>query len=390
MFRGGIADSDGVGITSGLTDNYSQGGRVGFADGPSYFDVISPYSKQFGTSIIDPGKMYEKKIAEIEKETADTGYMYDPSGLTPIVPGRTKTIAELDLLTEKGKSDYIKNLQKQREDQIKKISEASKNLSEEQKNQLFSFYGITKEDTPDIKKEESTVSEQKNLKSSFEQPTKTDLKTVYEDLLPLFTKELGGAEDEFSRQKYLELAKFGLNLLRQPGGLPGGKKDLLGAIAASAEKPLEGYQTILAKEKQAQRLPKALALEAAMKEAEPGSIGKAVKDLKRLGIPENKAIEIATQTGAATKEQTYEAVIRNLQEGLVKNGIVTEDYAARSTAKELVLAERYGVESYLFEKFPANPIEGNYYIMKNGQSGRYYQGKLLKPGEEGFTGPLSK
>jgi len=387
-------DSDGVGITSGLTDNYSQGGRVGFANGSSYFDVISPYSKQFGTSIIDPGKMYEKKIAEIEKETADTGYMYDPSGLTPIVPGRTKTIAELDLLTEKGKSDYIKNLQKQREDQIKKISEASKNLSEEQKNQLFSYYGINQKDLSNIQKSEEKISgtgvETGARAGGTEQPAKTDLRTVYEDLLPLFTKELGAAEDEFSRQKYLELAKFGLNLLRQPGGPAGGKRDLLGAIAASAEKPLEGYQTILAKEKQAQRLPKALALEAAMKEAEPGSIGKAVKDLKRLGIPENKAIEIATQTGSATKEQTYEGVIRNIQEGLVKDGFVTADYAARTTAQELLSAERQGVSAAAFEKFPANPIEGNYYIMKNGQSGRYYQGKLIKPGEEGFTGPLSK
>jgi len=55
-----------------------------------------------------------------------------------------------------------------------------------------------------------------------------------------------------------------------------------------------------------------------------------------------------------------------------------------------VLAERQGVSTASFEKFPANPIEGNYYIMINGQSGRYYQGKLIKPGEEGFTGPLSK
>ena len=174
MFRGGYVDSEGTGITSGLTDNYKEGGRVGFANGPSYFDIISPYSQQFGTSIIDPQKLYEKKIAEIEKQTEDKGYMYDPSGLTPIVPGRTKTIAELDLFTEKGKSDYIRNLQKQREEQVKKTSEASKNLSEEQKNQLFSYYGIKKEDIPSDKKDDlkSTTTPSVNL---YEQPTKTDL-----------------------------------------------------------------------------------------------------------------------------------------------------------------------------------------------------------------------
>jgi hypothetical protein len=397
MFRGGIADSEGTGITSGLTDNYKEGGRVGFANGSSlppegYFDIIlreiiPSYLQKFGSSIVDPEKLYKKRIAEIEKQTGDIGYMYDPSGLTPIVPGRTKTIDELNLFTEKGKSSFIEDLQKQRKKQIKEITESSKNLSEEQKNKLFSYYGITKKD---ISETTSPPPPPPPPLKEKEVSRKQDFKTIYEDLLPLFQKELGAAEDEFSRQKYLELAKFGLNLLRQPGGPAGGKRDLLGAIAASAEKPLEGYQAILAKEKQAQRLPKALALEAAMKEAEPGSIGKAVKDLKRLGIPENKAIEIATQTGSATKEQTYEAVIRNIQEGLVKNGIVTDDYAARATAQELLTAERQGVPFSLFERFPANPIEGDYYIMKNGQSGRYYQGKLLKPGEKGFTGPLSK
>ena len=70
--------------------------------------------------------------------------------------------------------------------------------------------------------------------------------------------------------------------------------------------------------------------------------------------------------------------------------LYNEDGTLLSTAQELLLAERQGVPAASFEKFPANPVDGNYYIMKNGQSGRYYQGKLLKPGEKGFTGPLSK
>ena len=243
MFRGGYVDSEGTGITSGLTDNYNQGGRVGFANGTSYFDIISPFTQKFGTNIIDPGKMYEKRIQEIQKQTEDKGYMDDPSGLTTIQPGRIKTLEELNLFTDKGKLDFISNLQKQRESQIKSITEESKNLSQEQKNKLFSFYGINEKDLLNIKKESALEDEgtkgTTGAKGTEQQPAKTDLKTVYEDLLPLFKKELGAADDEFSRQKYLELAKFGLNLLRQPGGPPGGERNLLGAIAASAEKPLE-------------------------------------------------------------------------------------------------------------------------------------------------------
>ena len=377
MFRGGYVDSEGTGITSGLTET-----RQGYANGPTdigvqpsftqrIYDIFNPSTQ----TIVERLQANQQQPPAVE-EGSILQSIYDainPSGETIL-----KRIQE----RQAAQREPIIKTQSYREEQ-KRIAKAIEDKERVEK--------LKREEEEKLKTKTTGIGTDTGVGADgMQQPAKTDLKTVYEDLLPLFQKELGAAEDEFSRQKYLELAKFGLNLLRQPGGPAGGKRDLLGAIAASAEKPLEGYQTILAKEQQAKKLPKALALEAAMKEAEPGSIGKAVKDLKRLGIPENKAIEMATQTGSATKEQTYEAVIRNIQEGLVKNGIVTDDYAARTTAQELLIAERQGVPSALFEKFPANPIEGNYYIMKNGQSGRYYQGKLLKPGEKGFTGPLSK
>jgi len=369
MFRGGYVDSEGTGITSGLMES-----REGYREGefvpksPAELARYNALKRQLET--YDPVREVQEELrARIERSTRNP-FTYTESFGSPD-PNTYEFFT-----SPEGKSYIEEEIKKKRQPLEQEF--AKYKLEPKQSVAEFGFKTKPKDDTeppppPNVK-----------------EVVKSDFKTVYEDLLPLFTRELGAAEDEFSRQKYLELAKFGLNLLRQPGGPAGGKRDLLGAIAASAEKPLEGYQAILAKEKQAQRLPKALALEAAMKEAEPGSIGKAVKDLKRLGIPENKAIEMATQTGSATKEQTYEAVIRNIQEGLVKNGIVTDDYAARTTAQELLTAERQGVPSALFEKFPANPIEGSYYIMKNGQSGRYYQGKLIKPGEKGFTGPLSK
>jgi hypothetical protein len=387
MFRGGIADSDGVGITSGLDTP-----KRGLVDGPGGYAGELSFGERFRMAMEQDNA---NKKARSDALKSDESYNLDIN-LGSIYDALNPPTAEiLKRLQERQKQEPLMSrlnrflTQPVPETELTYRTEAEKQavidrIAAEEEAKKMSTNEKLKAEITGVGTDTGAVA------GRMEQPAKTDLKTVYEDLLPLFTKELGAAEDEFSRQKYLELAKFGLNLLRQPGGPAGGKRDLLGAIAASAEKPLEGYQTILAKEKQAQRLPKALALEAAMKEAEPGSIGKAVKDLKRLGIPENKAIEIATQTGSATKEQTYEGVIRNIQEGLVKNGIVTDDYAARTTAQELLIAERQGVPAAVFEKFSTNPIEGNYYIMKNGQSGRYYQGKLLKPGEKGFTGPLSK
>jgi|GEM_PF-2422412 len=387
MFRGGYVDSEGTGITSGLDTP-----KRGLVDGPGGYAGELSFGEKFRMAMEEANANQQAKYDALKSDKSynldiNLGSIYD--ALNP------PTSEILKRLQERQKQEPLMTrlnrflTQPVPETELTYRTEAEKQavidrIAAEEEAKKMSTSEKLKAETTSVGTDTGAVA------GRMEQPAKTDLRTVYEDLLPLFTKELGASEDEFSRQKYLELAKFGLNLLRQPGGPAGGKRDLLGAIAASAEKPLEGYQTILAKEKQAQRLPKALALEAAMKEAEPGSIGKAVKDLKKLGIPENKAIEIATQTGSATKEQTYEGVIRNLQEGLVKNGIVTEDYAARTTAQELLLAEKQGVSAAAFEKFPANPIEGNYYIMKNGQSGRYYQGKLLKPGEKGFTGSLSK
>jgi len=84
-----------------------------------------------------------------------------------------------------------------------------------------------------------------------------DLKTMYEDLLPLFKSELSTDEDELKRQKYLELAKFGANLLAQPGG------DLIGAIGKAGAPSLEGLTRIAETKRKTNAAAKAMALEAA-------------------------------------------------------------------------------------------------------------------------------
>jgi len=378
MFRGGIANSEGTGITSGLTEP-----RQGYANGPTDIGV-QPSLFQGIYDIFNPST--ETIVRRLqENQQAQTGLPEDSvlQTIYDAINPSTETIVKRLQERQLAQSEPIIKTQSYREEQkrIAKILE-NKEIAEKMK----------REEEEKLKtKTTETGTKGTTAVGGMEQPAKTDLKTVYEDLLPLFTQELGSAGDEFSRQKYLELAKFGLNLLRQPGGLPSGKRDLLGAIAASAEKPLEGYQTILAKEQQAKRLPKALALEAAMKEMEPGAIGKSVKDLQKLGMSKEEAIRTATQSGTATREQTYEGVVRNIQESLIKDGIVTNANAARGTAEDLLISEKkYGIRAYEFEPLPKNPIEGNYYIMKNGQSGRFYKGSLIKPGEKGFVGSLTE
>ena len=61
MFRGGkVIDSRGTGITSGLMDtpSYATGGRVGFSNGGSFFDIFKGADTRGYGDIILGGQLY--------------------------------------------------------------------------------------------------------------------------------------------------------------------------------------------------------------------------------------------------------------------------------------------------------------------------------------------
>ena len=365
MFRGGYVDSEGTGITSGLTEP-----RQGYANGPTIegvqpsftqriYDMFNPSTQ----TIVERLQATQQQPPAVE-EGSVLQSIYDiinPSGETIL-----KRIQE----RQAAQGEPIIKTQGYREEQ-KRIAKAveDKQKAEELKRKEEEKLKITNTGTG--------VGEN-SIVGGNQQTTKTDLRTVYEDLLPLFQKELGAADDEFSRQKYLELAKFGLNLLRQPGGPPGGERNLLGAIAASAEKPLEGYQTILAKEKQAQRLPKALALEAAMKEVEPGNIMRQVRDIQRLNpnLSASEALNKILSTGQATVGETTERRIKTNAEAL------KSEIGESAGLKLSRTIERSGVDYSQITKIPKDK-KGN--IEKEKITEGYYydeEGKLYKVGKD--------
>ena len=173
MFRGGRVDSRGTGITSGLMDEGQIGGgtiygeqmsdgRYGFQDpiyGPSVDEIISSFD-----TIYDPVKEAKQKILKYQEETSPKGYMDDPSGLTPVAPGKLfsqyspderKNI--LNLTRPGGIENYAKQNMAKRNEQIKNILETTKNLPQDQQNQIFKKLNITQQDisgpTDEFKKE---------------------------------------------------------------------------------------------------------------------------------------------------------------------------------------------------------------------------------------------
>ena len=207
-----------------------------------------------------------------------------------------------------------------------------------------------------------------------------DLKTMYQDLLPLFKSELSADDDELKRQKFLELAKFGANLLAQPGG------DLTGAVGRAAAPSIEGLTRVAETRRRANEAAKSLALEAALKQADPGQIRKQVRDIMALdpSLTQKEALAKVLSTGSATKERTSEDRIGTYAEGLLEDDIVGTKTAARIAAEAI---EESGKGLGTFKKDPGagDRKEGEYYILKDGRIGKY-KGKNKK-GEDDFATP---
>jgi hypothetical protein len=284
MFRGGIADSEGTGITSGLENQ-----RQGYADGPTdlgvqqtldyglndYYENL--YTPQVKTPITQKERL-EQIIAERENQA---------SGISP------RERLGLPLTTEqKMEKEGIKTKGMTAAERIKAEKLYEQNEAEKKAQELKDKTAKNNKNNEPFVKENTTV---KNLPS------------FYDEYMSMINKANLVDQDELTKQKYLELAKFGLNLMGQPGGAPGGKRDLFGAISRAAEKPLEGYSNILSRESQMKQLPKQLALQASINAMAPGQIEKSIRELSKY-MPVERAI------GIVAKENTSQQRTLDMQE----------------------------------------------------------------------------
>jgi hypothetical protein len=76
--------------------------------------------------------------------------------------------------------------------------------------------------------------------------------------MDMFSEAMGESEEDVSRQRYLELAKFGANLLGQPGG------DLVGSIGRAAAPSIQGLAEGAARKSAANREIKLAGLKTAI------------------------------------------------------------------------------------------------------------------------------
>ena len=412
MFRGGPVSSYGNGIASGL--GYNNGGRVGLEVGgdpeieknkeiilqqivtelgpeASQEDIITEYNKRTG-STVGEYSFSETPIAKgIEGLAAYGPNSAIAAGLDMVnVPLNTigrlfgynpgfSGAKQMDLLTNGRFSEYTGN-----------DPETARFLgfATDAKTGATTSSKVAADDlaaqVEEINKKKLEASQQ-NIETSngaglgLEAP-KSD-KEVIQEYMDMFKESLGGDKEELKRAKYLELAKFGANLLAQPGGQTLGES--IGKAGAPA---LESISALQATERAGDRQAKGLGFQAALKELEPGSLEKNAKALARLtgGTVSDAAKQLSTNASASNnKLNTIKVLMESItaepgiqyavSEIMYDNGISRKDVSKIKDPNKITGDEVVG-RYYYFEK-PGSKGE----VM-----GRWDGEQFILPGESGF------
>ena len=249
-------------------------------------------------------------------------------------------------------------------------------------------------------KEKKTVTPSPFISTEKEDVTqKYTLPTLEQDV-DLYSKLLldraGPDKDEYTRQKYLTLAKFGLNLLKPtPAGI---KPSLLSSAAAAAEKPLEEYANISMQQSKEDKALKQLAAQLAFQKNMPGNIAKGIQDLMR--VNPNMTVEeattiITTGKNKAALEKEERLAIDETRKRLELNpnlkGLGEKDPASLNLFAKLV--EKGGIDDTQikgdYDKYNKYVENSYYYNVPNPLTGskevaRYSKGKFYYRGEPGF------
>ena len=219
------------------------------------------------------------------------------------------------------------------------------------------------EDTPDPDKDPP--------KPDKGDDTPSDEDTM-ESYLKMFREAAGDDPEQTSRERYLELARFGANLLAQPGG------DLVGAVGRAAAPSIEGLARSAAASKQTDKEVRLAALKLAIDKMDNPTADK-IKTLARLSGLDEKEIA-RTMIQDPTSDTTKESIITTNQAAMEQDiGKGPALKAARTMAEA-------GLNFGLFSLLPKDK-KGK--IKEDVADGFYYddKGNLFKI-EAGVSTPI--
>ena len=142
---------------------------------------------------------------------------------------------------------------------------------------------------------------QKKLEAGTGEQSDQELIKSYMDM---FSEAMGESEEDVSRQRYLELAKFGANLLGQPGG------DLVGSIGRAAAPSIQGLAEGAARKSAANREIKLAGLKTAIAQMDDPTADK-IKTLARLsGVSEKEVAKLMLDTSSDSSLDKIESTAK--------------------------------------------------------------------------------
>ena len=382
MFRkGGMAQREkymGGGIKT-IRPRYMGGGMTGIMSG------IRPDAGLTPRTGYQTGKTFEQiqKENRIKQEIQNKSPFLTPQQIedeyNKYVEGLEDQTGMLMGIDEEGPGTFLEGVQTDlgtaRSEEGKKAFIADLTAKEKAKEKKLIDKGVIESDKS-VFKDTSEIPDRG--RGETEKPKKiigtqdvTSDKDELQSYMDMFEAAAGSDPDESRRSKYLELAKFGANLLAQPGG------DLIGAVGKAAAPSIGGLSKQMESDRDAKRQLRIAGVQAYLKDQDPGSIGKAVKDIMKSDPSLNmkEALTLAMQTGSATKGATKESRIQEYAEILLGSKGAPEDKRiARALAERI---ENSGLGFSNFEPLPENPVKDEYYYDT--------EGKLYKGTEDGVV-----
>ena len=204
---------------------------------------------------------------------------------------------------------------------------------------------------------------QKKLEAGTGEQSDQDLIKSYMDM---FSEAMGESEEDVSRQRYLELAKFGANLLGQPGG------DLVGSIGKAAAPSIQGLAEGAARKSAANREIKLAGLKTAIAQMDDPTADK-IKTLARLsGVSEKEVAKLMLDTDGDSSLEKIETTAKALE------GTVGAEVALKIGQK----LEKAGLDLEQVDPIPLDkkgkPKEGapdGYYYDQDGKIYKVEKGK---------------
>jgi hypothetical protein len=131
---------------------------------------------------------------------------------------------------------------------------------------------------------------QKKINTTGGETSEQSDQELIKSYMDMFSEAMGESKEDVSRQRYLELAKFGANLLGQPGG------DLVGSIGRAAVPSIQGLAEGAARKSAGDREIKLAGLKTAIAQMDDPTADK-IKTLARMsGVSEKEVAKLMLDT----------------------------------------------------------------------------------------------